>query len=110
MGGGGGLKPVLQAPNIYSACVRGSPVVPLVGNIFTICTNLIGANGKNGNVIGINGTFLPTKGTVERTPNTRIVDLCSYMWWYVLLYFFHPTGLSLHCYSKCITSRVKEIQ
>ena len=40
-------------------------MVPLVGNIFTICTNLItngtigkeiGANGKNGNAIGTNGT------------------------------------------------------
>ena len=47
------------------ACVRGSPMVPLVGNIFTICTNLItngtngkevGANGKNGNAIGTHGT------------------------------------------------------
>ena len=45
------------------ACVRGSPMVPLVGNICTICTNLIangtigkdiGANGKNGNTIGTN--------------------------------------------------------
>ena len=44
------------------ACVRGSPMVPLVGNI---CTNLIvigtigkeiGANGKNGNTIGTNMT------------------------------------------------------
>ena len=44
---------------------RGSPVVPLVGNICTICTNLIangtigkeiGANGKNSNTIGTNGT------------------------------------------------------
>ena len=40
-------------------------MVPLVGNILTICTNLItngtigieiGANGKNGNAIGTNGT------------------------------------------------------
>ena len=46
-------------------CVRGSPMVPLVGNICTIGTNLvangtigkeIGANGKNGNTIGTNGT------------------------------------------------------
>ena len=46
-------------------CVLGSPVVPLVGNIFTICTNLItngivgkeiGANGGNGNAIGTYGT------------------------------------------------------
>ena len=47
------------------ACVRGSPMVPLVGNICTIGTNLItngtigkeiGANGKNGNAIVTNGT------------------------------------------------------
>ena len=51
--------------NTHRACVRGSPMVPLVGNICTIGTNLItngtiskeiGANGKNGNVIGTNGT------------------------------------------------------
>ena len=50
---------------MYNACVRGSPMVPLVGNICTIGTNLItngtigkeiGANGKNGNAIGTNGT------------------------------------------------------
>ena len=45
-----------------SACVRGSPMVPLVGNIFTICTGSLitngtigeknGANGKNGYAIG----------------------------------------------------------
>ena len=47
------------------ACVWGSPVVPLVGNICTICTNLIangtigkeiGANGKNGNTNSANVT------------------------------------------------------
>ena len=56
------------------ACVRGSPMVPLVGNI---CTNLItngtigkkiGANGKNGNgyVLGSpNGNICKsTNGTV----------------------------------------------
>ena len=51
--------------NGNSACVRGSPMVPVVGNICTIGTNLItygtigkeiGANGKNGNAIGTNGT------------------------------------------------------
>ena len=45
--------------------MRGSPVVPLNGNICTICINLIasgtigkeiGTNGKNGNTIGTNGT------------------------------------------------------
>ena len=50
---------------VSTACVRGSPIVPLVGNICTIGTNLmtngtigkaIGANGKNGNAIGTNGT------------------------------------------------------
>ena len=44
--------------NFHFACVRGSPMVPLAENIFTICTNFItndtngkeiGANGKNGN-------------------------------------------------------------
>ena len=43
------------------ACVWGSSMVPLVGNIFTICTNLITngtigkeivANRKNGNAMG----------------------------------------------------------
>ena len=30
-----------------NACVRGSPMVPLVGNIFTICTNFnLITNGK----------------------------------------------------------------
>ena len=47
------------------ACVRGSRMVPLVGNIYTIGTNLItngtiskeiAANGKNGNTIGTNGS------------------------------------------------------
>ena len=47
---------------INVAHVRGSSMVPLVGNI---CTNLIangtigkeiGANGKNGNTIGTSGT------------------------------------------------------
>ena len=61
--------------NIYIACVRGSPMVPLVGNICTIGTNLITngtigkENGKNGNAIGTNGTNV----TIGRTPNTRIV-------------------------------------
>ena len=49
----------------HIACVRGSPMVPLVGNNFIICTNLItngtigkeiDANGKNGSGIGTNGT------------------------------------------------------
>ena len=53
-------------PQVTSyACVRGSPMVPLVCNICMIGTNLItngtigketGANGKNGNTIGTNGT------------------------------------------------------
>ena len=54
-----------RTPNVAIACVRGSPMVPLVGNICTIGTNLItngtigkeiGAKGKNGNAIGTNGT------------------------------------------------------
>ena len=56
---------MMQMMTDYSACVRGSPMVPLVGNICTIGTNLItngtigkefGANGKNRNAIGTNGT------------------------------------------------------
>ena len=35
------------------ACVQGSPMVPLVGNIFTICTNLI-TNGTIGKEIVAN--------------------------------------------------------
>ena len=51
--------------NDDNACVRGFPMVPFVGNICTISTNLItngitgkeiDANGKNGNAIGTNGT------------------------------------------------------
>ena len=65
------------------ACVRGSPMVPLVGNICTIRTNLItngtlgkelDANGKNGNLPLVPMVqMLPTNGTIGRTPNTRIV-------------------------------------
>ena len=68
----------------YSACVRGSPVVPLVGNICTICTNLI-ADGTIGKEFGANGKMvialvpmvqmLPTNGTIGRTPNTRNVGI-----------------------------------
>ena len=45
-------------------------MIPLVGNICTICANLItngtigkeiGANGKNGNTIGTNGTHVRKK-------------------------------------------------
>ena len=55
-------------------------MVPLVGNICPIGSNLIangtigkeiGANGKNGNTIGTD--MLPTYGTIWRTPNTRDV-------------------------------------
>ena len=57
------FKDMLQEGMVIdNACVRGSPMVPLVGNI---CTNLIvngtigkeiGTNGKNGNTIDTNGT------------------------------------------------------
>ena len=52
-------------------------MVPLVGNIFTICYNLItngtiakeiGVNGKNGNAIG---TIVTNQWTIGRIPNTR---------------------------------------
>ena len=46
-------------------CVRGSPMVPLVGNIFTICTNLI-TNGTIGKEIGAND------GYVRGSPNGKI--------------------------------------
>ena len=66
---------------IDKACVRGFPMVPLVGNICTIgYTNLI-TNGTIGKEIGANGnmvqiTFmLPTNGTIGRTPNTRKINL-----------------------------------
>ena len=39
---------------LETLCVHGSPMVPLVGNIFTICTNLI-TNGTIGNEIGAYG-------------------------------------------------------
>ena len=57
------LLSLIYVPN--TACVRGSPMVPLVGNICIIGTNLItngtiskeiGTNGKNGNAIGTSGT------------------------------------------------------
>ena len=79
------------------ACVRGSPMVPLVGNICTIGTNLItngtigkeiGANGKNGNAIGAIGPMLPTNGTIGRTPNTR--KICF------TLHVFYGHGLGAH--------------
>ena len=44
------------------AYVRGSPVVPLVGNICTICTNLI-ASGTIGKEIGVNSNTIGTNGT-----------------------------------------------
>ena len=47
---------------VVIACVRGSPMVPLVGNICTICTNLI-ANGTIGKEIGANGKNVTTIGT-----------------------------------------------
>ena len=38
------------------------PMVPLVGNNFTICTNSI-TNGTIGNEIGANGDAIGTNGT-----------------------------------------------
>ena len=55
--------------------VRGSPMVPLVGNICTMCTNLTadgtigketGANCKHGNTIGNNGTNVTNNGTIRK--------------------------------------------
>ena len=57
--------PPIGAFSQLNMCVWGSPMVPLVDNICTNCTNLIangtigkeiGANGKNDNTIGTNGT------------------------------------------------------
>ena len=64
--------------------VRGSPMVPLVGNICTIGTNLItngtigkeiGANDKNGNTSGTNGTNVTNQWYHWENPHTRIVYL-----------------------------------
>ena len=51
-------------------------MVPLVGNTFTICTNLI-TNGTFGKEIGAIGDAIGTctngtNVTIWRTPNTRI--------------------------------------
>ena len=62
------------------ACVRGSPMVTLVGNICTTGTNLItngtigkeiGANGKSGNAIGTSGTNVTNQWNHWENPNTR---------------------------------------
>ena len=70
------------------ACVRGFPMVPLVINICTICTNLItngtigreiGANGTNGKTIGTNGTNVTNQWYhCENHEHTQ----CLY--WYIL--------------------------
>ena len=80
---GGDLIHLLPNSIRSSACVRGSPMVPLVGNICTICINLI-TNGTIGKEIGANvknGTIplvpmvqmLPTNGTIGRTPQCLIL-------------------------------------
>ena len=48
-------------------CVRGSPMVPLAGNIFTNGTidKEIGASGKNGNTI-VKVQMLPTNGDIGK--------------------------------------------
>ena len=53
-------------------------MVPLVGNIYTIGTNLI-ANGTIGKEIGENGHTIGTNGTIWSTPNTCYVLSSS---WY----------------------------
>ena len=50
--------------SIITLCVPGSPMVPLVGNIFTICTNLI-TNGTTGKEIGANGKNGNANGTID---------------------------------------------
>ena len=63
-------------------------MVPLVGNICTISTNLltngtigkeIGANGKSGIPLVSMVQMLPTNGTIGRTPNTRRDGLKLFM-------------------------------
>ena len=51
------------------------PLVSLVGNICTICTNVISinnfiTNGTIGNGIGANGTYVTNQWHYWRTPNT----------------------------------------
>ena len=51
--------------HVHIACVWGSPMVLLVGNIFIICTNLI-TNGTIGKEIGANGKMvMPPVPTVS---------------------------------------------
>ena len=67
---------------MFTACVCGSSMVPLVGNI---CTNLIantigkeiGANGKNGNTIGTTGTNATNQWYHWVNPNTHIILPCK---------------------------------
>ena len=63
-------------------------MVPLVGNIFTICTSLItsgtigkeiGANGKNGNAIGTNGTNVTNQWYHWRTTMHCILHTIVYL-------------------------------
>ena len=71
---------------LLSACVRGSPMVPLVGNICTIGASLItngtigkeiGANGKNGNAIGTNGTNVTNQWYHWENPEHTLCLCCS---------------------------------
>ena len=61
-------------------------MVPLVGNICTICTNLItngtigreiGANGKYGNTIGTNGTNVTNQWYHWENPEHTQCQSCS---------------------------------
>ena len=64
------------------SCVRGSPMVPLVGNMFTICTNLmvllvkkLVQNVKMVMPLISMVQILPSNGTIGRTPTTRIYSV-----------------------------------
>ena len=63
-------------------------MVPLIGNIFTICTNVItngttgkqiGANGANGNAIGTNGTNVTNQWYHWENPEHTLSFLIPYV-------------------------------
>ena len=74
---------LVELPSV--ACVRGSTMVPLVGNICTVGTNLItnvtigkeiGVKGKNGNAIGTNGTNVTNQWYHWENPEHTLYSSC----------------------------------
>ena len=65
----------------YEACVRDFAMVPLVGNICTIGTNLI-TNGTIGKDIGANGNTIGTNVTnPEHTRKHAVIYIrCIFSW------------------------------